>query len=108
MKVRKLQPMGDRVIVIPDKNEEVTTRSGIVLAVNNEDAPLTGTILEVGPGLDDKPLPENLKPGARIMYGKYSGSKIDMFLAKQDEIDKPTEVLVMRVGDLIGVIVDEE
>lgn len=77
-----LQPLGDRVIVEPIEQEEMTA-SGIVLPESAKERPQRGTILAVGPGrLDDdgdKRIAMDVKVGDVVLYAQYSGTqfKID-------------------------------
>jgi chaperonin GroES len=77
-----LQPLGDRVIVEPIEQEEVTA-SGIVLPESAKERPQRGTIMAVGPGrLDEdgtKRIPMDVKVGDVVLYAQYSGTqfKID-------------------------------
>lgn len=77
-----LQPLGDRVIVEPIEQEEMTA-SGIVLPESAKERPQRGTILAVGPGrLDEdgeKRIAMDVKVGDVVLYAQYSGTqfKID-------------------------------
>ncbi|MBM3939565.1 MAG: co-chaperone GroES, partial [SAR202 cluster bacterium] len=46
---RSLQPLGDRVVVQPVKQEE-TTRSGLVLPDTAKERPQEGKVVAAGPG----------------------------------------------------------
>lgn len=77
-----LQPLGDRVIVEPIEQEEMTA-SGIVLPESAKERPQRGTVLAIGPGrLDDegeKRIAMDVKVGDVVLYAQYSGTqfKID-------------------------------
>lgn len=102
MRIKKIQPFNDRVLLKPDEKKEETTRSGLIIppGPNHEEAPLTGTILAVGPGSkDDEML---VAEGDHVMYGKFAGSKIELF----NDDGLPYEVLILRQGDIVGKITE--
>ena len=85
----KLQPLGDRVVVQPSEEEEVS-KGGIILPDTAKEKPQRGVIIAVGPGkLDEegKRIPMEVKKGDKVIYSKYAGSEI-----KQDD----KEVLILR------------
>jgi chaperonin GroES len=91
----KLQPLGDRVVVQPSEEEEVT-KGGIILPDTAKEKPQRGVIIAVGPGrLDEegKRIPMEVKKGDKVIYSKYAGSEI-----KQDD----KEVLILRESDILA------
>lgn len=84
-----LQPVGDRVLVRPLTEQEVTA-SGIVLPDTvDREKKAEGEVLAIGDGEDIKKL--NLKVGDTIMFGKYAGDEIefnkeDLKFLKHDEV----------------------
>jgi chaperonin GroES len=80
------KPFGDRVIVKP--KEINTTRTGIIIPDSSQDKPLEGEVVAVGAKLT-----EDVKVGDLVVYGKYSGTEI--------EIEGET-YLVMLTSDLFG------
>ena len=91
-----LNPLDDRVIVKPQEAETVTA-SGIYLPEGAKEKPQTGTILSAGPGKrddDGKRIAMNVKKGDTVLYGKYSGTEI--------EIDGD-KLMIMRESELLGV-----
>lgn len=84
-----LQPVGDRVLVRPLTEQEVTA-SGIVLPDTvDREKKAEGEILAIGDGADIKKL--NLNVGDTIMFGKYAGDEIefnneDLKFLKYDEV----------------------
>lgn len=70
----KLKPLGDRVVVKPVTEEEVT-KSGIVLPDTVEkEKKEEGEVIAVGDGEKVKKL--GLKEGDRVIFGKYSGEEV--------------------------------
>jgi chaperonin GroES len=91
----KLQPLGDRVVVQPSEEEEIT-KGGIILPDTAKEKPQRGVIIAVGPGkLDEegKRIPMEVKKGDKVIYSKYAGSEI-----KQDN----EEVLILRESDILA------
>ena len=90
---RTLQPLGDRVVVMPTPREEMT-KSGIVLPDTAKEKPQEGTILAVGPGrLNDegKREPMDVKEGDKVLYAKYAGTEFkvdgeDLLIVSQKDI----------------------
>ncbi|KRM79146.1 hypothetical protein FC84_GL001312 [Lapidilactobacillus dextrinicus DSM 20335] len=73
-----LKPLGDRIIVTVDKQEEETV-GGIVLASNAKEKPQTGTVVAIGTGRttdDGKVIPVSVKEGQTVMFDKYAGSEV--------------------------------
>jgi chaperonin GroES len=69
----KLKPLGDRIIVKPIQEEEVT-ESGIILPDTAEkEQKSEGEVVAVGDGERIKEL--DLKVGSKVIYGKYSGEE---------------------------------
>lgn len=92
-----LKPLGDRVIIEVQKEEEQTI-GGIVLAGNAKEKPQTGKVVAVGTGLvtaEGKTLPMNVKVGDTVMYDKYAGSTV-----KYDG----QEYLVVHDKDIIAIV----
>jgi len=93
----KIRPLQDRVIVKRVKEEE-KTKGGIIIPDTAKEKPIEGEVIAVGVGktLDDGTLrkPE-IKPGERILFGKYSGTEV--------KIDGE-EHLILRDDDILGVI----
>lgn len=93
---KKLSPIGDRVVVKPEP-EEQKTKSGIVLPDSAKEKPQEGTVVAVGTGriLDNgQKVPLEVKVGDKIIYSKYGGTevKIDkeelVFLSERDVLSK--------------------
>lgn len=78
MASKKLTPIGDRVVVKPEP-EEQKTKSGIVLPDSAKEKPSEGTIVAVGTGrtLDNgQRIPIEVKIGDRVIYSKYGGTEV--------------------------------
>ena len=92
MKEVKIKPLGDRIIVKPIERE--TMKGGIIIPDTAKAKPMEGEVLAVGAGkLDDKGarIPMDVKPGDRVLYGKYSGTEVKLddetyLIIHQDEV----------------------
>ena len=88
-----LKPLGDRVILEVEKEEEKTV-GGIVLAGGAKEKPQTAKVIEVGPGINNIPGKEvkmYIKKGDRVIVSKYAGTEVkyegeDYIIVKQDDI----------------------
>ncbi len=91
----QLAPMGDRIVVRPKQQEE-TTKSGIVLPETAKERPQEGEVVAVGPGRylkSGERLKMELKVGDKIIYSKYAGTE----LQTDDE-----ELLVLGSSDVLA------
>ena len=76
----KISPLDDRVVVTPVEAEE-RTAGGIVLPDSAKEKPQRGHVVALGPGklLDNGTrAPLSLAVGDEVIYGKYSGSDIEV------------------------------
>lgn len=90
----KIKPLGDRVLVKPSTQEEVT-KSGIVLPDTAEkEQKEQGEVIAIGQGAEIKKL--KLKAGDTVIFGKYSGEEV--------EIDEE-EYKFLKHDDVLGVVV---
>jgi chaperonin GroES len=88
-----IRPLHDRVVVKRIDIEE-QVRGGIIIPDTAKEKPQEAEVFAVGPGkLNDegKRSPIDVKPGDRILIGKYSGSEIkigeeDYVILREDEI----------------------
>jgi chaperonin GroES len=92
-----IRPLYDR-IVVKRIDEKETSRNGIIIPDSAQEKPHEGEVIAVGHGkrLDDGQLVAlDVKPGDRILFGKYSGSETKV---------EGTEYLIMREDDVLGVL----
>ncbi|MCI5449531.1 MAG: co-chaperone GroES [Coriobacteriaceae bacterium] len=93
----QLRPLGDRVLVKPEKAEQKTA-SGLYISSGAQEKPQRGEVIAVGAGkLDDKGerIPVDVKVGDVVIYGKYGGNEV--------KIDGE-EYLLMRDSDIYAVV----
>src|SRR5688500_18533419 len=92
-----IRPLYDRIVVKRIEEQE-TTRNEIVIPDSAQEKPQEGEVIAVGHGkrLEDGKLGDlDVKPGDRILFGKYSGSETKLDGA---------EFLIMREDDVLGVL----
>lgn len=93
----KLKPLGDRILVKPLEPKEVK-KGGIIIPDTAKEKPQEGEVIAVGKGKvadDGKLIPMEVKPGDKILYGKYSGSEV-----KIDDV----EYMIMNQDDVLGIL----
>ena len=92
----KLKPLADRVVLKQNAAEERTS-SGIFLTASAQEKPEVYEVVEVGPGgmVDGNEVKMIVKPGEKVLVGKYSGTKV-----KIDE----EEYTIVRQSDILAVI----
>ena len=91
------RPLHDR-IVVRRIDEDQTTAGGIIIPDTVTEKPQQGEVIAVGPGArgdDNERLPLDVKPGDRVLFGKWSGTEV--------KIDGE-ELLIMKESDVFGVI----
>jgi chaperonin GroES len=91
------RPLQDRVLIRRVEQEEKTA-GGIIIPDTAKEKPMEGEIVAVGPGArseDGKVHPLDVKPGDRVLFGKWSGTEI--------KIDGE-ELIIMKESDIMGVI----
>jgi chaperonin GroES len=75
-----LRPLGDRIVVKPGEEEEVT-KGGIVLPDTAKKRPREGEVLAVGPGKlleNGQRAPMEVSVGDVVIYSEYGGTMIEM------------------------------
>ncbi len=93
----KIRPLQDRVIVKRIEEEE-KSKGGIIIPDTAKEKPQEGKVIAVGKGKvndDGKITPLDIKVNDRILFGKYSGTEINI---------DGEEHLIMREDDILGVI----
>ncbi len=91
------RPLQDRVLVRRGEQESKTA-GGILIPDTVQDKPQEGEVVAVGPGARDesgKLQPLDVKPGDRVLFGKWSGSEV--------KIDGE-ELLIMKESDILGIV----
>ena len=93
----KIRPLQDRIIVKRIEEEE-KIKGGIIIPDTAKEKPQEGKVVAVGKGKvseDGKITPLDVKVNDRVLFGKYSGSEINI---------DGEEHLIMREDDVLGVL----
>ena len=91
------RPLHDRVLVRRIE-ESAKTAGGIIIPDTAKEKPQEGEIVAVGSGArgdDNEIIPLEVKPGDRVLFGKWSGTEV--------KIDGE-ELLIMKESDILGII----
>ncbi|WP_314955403.1 co-chaperone GroES [Hoylesella loescheii] len=86
-----IQPLADRVLVLPAPAEEKV--GGIIIPDTAKEKPLNGTIVAVGEGAKDEKM--ILKEGDNVLYGKYAGTELEY---------EGKKYLMMRQSDVLAIV----
>ena len=91
-----LQPLEDRIAVLPSE-EEQTTVSGIVIPDTAKEKPQEGEVMAVGPGRfeDGQRIPMDVHVGDQVVYSKYGGTEVKV---------EGEEYLVLSARDVLAVV----
>ncbi len=92
-----VKPLADRVIVKALEAEEKTA-GGIIIPDNAKEKPQKGEVIAVGEGKvadSGQKIEMSLKAGDTVLYGKYSGTEIDI---------EGEDYLIMRESDVLATI----
>ena len=102
-----IQPLGDNVVVVPVKAEQVTASGIIIPDTAKSDKPQQGTVIAMGKGgiINEHgvkvPNPHDyLEIGDTILFGNYSGS--DIKLKSKD--GKDVEIKILHLDSILGIV----
>jgi len=92
-----LKPIADKVIVeVLDAEEK--TAGGIIVPDTAKEKPQQGKVIAVGDGKilpTGKSVPLTVKPGDKILFGKYSGNEIKL---------GGSEYLIVNEDDILAIL----
>jgi chaperonin GroES len=91
-----IRPLHDRVLVKRIEESESKV-GGIIIPDTAKEKPQQGEVIGVGNGKmleSGERVPLDVKPGDRILFGKYSGSEIKI---------EGQEYLIVREDEILGV-----
>ena len=86
-----IKPLADRVLVLPAQAEEKV--GGIIIPDTAKEKPQHGTVVAAGNGTKDEEMV--LKEGDEVLYGKYSGTELEV---------EGTKYLIMRQSDVLALV----
>lgn len=93
----KIKPLGDRVLVEPQEDQEVE-KGGIIIPDSAKEKPQQGKIISLGTGKKDDDgdtIPFNVKEGDTVLMPKYGGTEVKV---------EEKEYQIMREDDILAVI----
>ncbi len=90
----KIFPLADRVAIKPLEETE-TMKGGLYIPDTAKEKPIQGEVIAVGTGRREKGevVPMELKVGDRVVYGKYSGTQVEL---------EGEEVILIKESDVIA------
>jgi len=90
----KIFPLADRVVIRPLEETE-TMKGGLYIPDTAKEKPIQGEIVAVRPGRREKHelVPMELKVGDRVIYGKYSGTQVEL---------DGEELIVIKEADVLA------
>jgi chaperonin GroES len=90
MKSAKVKPLGDNVLIQPEKVNK-KTESGIFLPESvSEERPQQGKVIEIGESKDIK-----VKKNQKVIFKRYSGTEVKI---------EGEEYLIVKNEDILAVI----
>ena len=92
-----LKPLGDRVIVLPNDEDEQRTASGLVIPDTAKEKPQTGVVVAVGPGARNDNgdiVPVDVNVDDVVVYSKYGGTEYKF---------EGQDYLILSARDVIAV-----
>ena len=93
----KVKPLQDRILIKRIEEEE-KTKGGIIIPDAAKEKPQEGMVVAVGDGKileSGQKAPLTVKPGDKILFGKYSGTEI--------KVDGE-EHLILREDDVLAIV----
>jgi chaperonin GroES len=92
-----LKPLGDRVVIKPAEQEEVTS-SGIFLPETAKEKPQQGKVIATGPGgrkeTGDR-IAMDVQVDDTVLYAKYAGTSIKL---------EGQEYLILKETDILAIV----
>jgi len=96
---KKLKPLGDRLVVKPIEQEEMTA-SGLVLPETAKEKPQQGIVIATGPGRrddDGKRIELDVAVDDTVLYAKYAGTEIKI---------EGEKYLILKESDVLAILED--
>lgn len=93
--VKELIPFGRNVLVRPVETD--TYKGNLIIPDMAKDkCPVIGHLMSVGGKIEEEEL-EGLRPGDKVIYGKYSGVEL--------KLDNNTRFIYLNIDDILGKVV---
>ena len=100
----KIEPLGDRVVIMPLEAEEVTASGIVIPDTASKEKPSEGIVIAIGKGGVGKDCADPsafLKVGDKVLFGKYAGDDVKLKSAE----GKDLEVKVLHLDSVLGKVV---
>ena len=94
----KLKPLGDRIIIEPNEEDDSKSSGGIIIPDSSQEKPLEGEVVSVGNGRSDNKgnvTPLTLKKGDKILFSKYGGNELSV---------GGEDLMIMEETDVLAII----
>src|SRR5207245_11326817 len=90
----KVFPLADRVAIRPMEDTE-EMKGGLYIPDTAKEKPIQGEVIAVGPGRleQGQRVPMELNVGDRVVYGKYTGSLVEL---------EEEEIVLIKESDVIA------
>lgn len=102
-----IQPLGDRVVVLPQEAEQVTNYGIVIADTAKGDKPQQGVVVALGKGdilnADGKSVTDPhkfLKIGDVVLFGRYAGDEVKL----KDENNKDVELKILHLDSVLGIV----
>ena len=92
-----LKPLGDRLMVEPIEQEELTP-SGIMLPETAKEKPMQGKVLAIGPGArreNGARIAMDVSQGDTVLYAKYAGTEVKI---------ENQKYLILKETDVLAIV----
>jgi chaperonin GroES len=92
-----LKPLGDRLVVEPIEQEEITA-SGIYVPETAKEKPQEGKVVAVGPGRKDDDgdrIDMDVAEGDKVLYAKYAGTEVKL---------EDKKYLILKESDILAIL----
>jgi chaperonin GroES len=93
----KFRPLHDRILIRRVESDE-RTKGGIIIPDTAKEKPQEGEVIATGPGARNEQgeiTALDVKPGDRVLFGKWSGTEIQL---------DGEDLLIMKESDVMGVL----
>ena len=92
-----LKPLGDRLVIEPIEQEEVTA-GGIVLPETAKEKPQQGKVIAAGPGArkdNGERIEMDVKVDDKVLYARYAGTSVKL---------NGKEYLILKESDVLAIV----
>lgn len=98
-----IQPLGDRVVVLPLEAEQVTASGIVIPDTAKGEKPQEGIIIALGKGgigKDGDDPSNHVKIGDKVLFGKYAGDEVKL----KTKEGKDIEVKILHLESVLGIV----